>query len=364
MPSAHGIYPLVIYVSNTTGVYRYLPENHSLTQVLNGDRRFDITKVCSSQNWATKAPAIFLIVFDSPKDGDWGGPLLHEFAEVDAGAVIQQLSLESSAWNLTSNVISEGLEEWNGTNAEELRNILGLSSSLVPLYLVPIGHKTSQEIGYSLDIHVKDWDLIDDIPGAYVYKNSEWKISDEYGWANWTGVNGKVEIKVKWLGTWVSGPFTIQINANTTIDIKSNIFDIIVTSVEQLQQAFLQYVNVIMFAGTNKIGSWITDNHGKVSITNVPNSTLTITEYDGKGIIIANTTRTITTEDQHETIICNQNYVTSQSNWRITEVSVSSLSTLILIPLIVLKFRRKTKCLNQYIKTMCCKHRKVRGGIQ
>ena len=141
-PSSHGIYPLTIFVSNATGIYRYLPENHSVVEVLHGDKRFDIANACSGQVWAAGAPAIFLIAYNSSYNDGWtgdGGTLLHEFIEVDAGAVIQQLFLEASAWNLSTNLISEGLDEWNGTGAEELRSIFSLSSSIIPLYVVPVG---------------------------------------------------------------------------------------------------------------------------------------------------------------------------------------------------------------------------------
>jgi len=141
-PSAYGIYPLVIYVSNATGIYQYLPENHSTAEILRGDRRLDVANACSNQSWAAKAPAIFLIVYNaSYNDGNTGdgGAVLHEFIEVNAGAVIQQLFLEASAWNLSANIVSQGLEDWNGTSAQELRSILNLSPSLIPLYIVPIG---------------------------------------------------------------------------------------------------------------------------------------------------------------------------------------------------------------------------------
>jgi hypothetical protein len=141
-PSAMGIYPLVIFVSNATGVYQYTPENHSVVEIMHGDKRFDIANACSGQIWAANAPAIFLIIYNSSyNNGDTGdgGTLPHEFIEVDAGAVIQQLFLEAAAWNLSANIISEGLEDWNGTGAEQLRSILGLSSSHIPLYIVPVG---------------------------------------------------------------------------------------------------------------------------------------------------------------------------------------------------------------------------------
>ncbi len=154
-PSSYGIYPLVIYVSNATGVYRYSPENHSVMEILNGDKRVDIANVFSGNAWVADAPTIFLIGYDSSYDngntGD-GGVLPHLFMEINAGCVIQQLFLEASAWNLTANIVSEGLEEWNGSSSQELRNIIGLSPSIIPLYALPVGvpegvDKTAPTIG-------------------------------------------------------------------------------------------------------------------------------------------------------------------------------------------------------------------------
>lgn len=148
-PSAYGIYPLVIFLSNATGVYQYLPENHSIAKILSGDKRFEIADACASQTWAAKAPAIFLILYNSLYNGGNtgdGGILTHEFIEVNAGSVIQQLFLEAAAWNLSANIVSNGLEDWNGTGATILRNILDVSSSNIPLYVVPVGTQVPDTI--------------------------------------------------------------------------------------------------------------------------------------------------------------------------------------------------------------------------
>lgn len=137
-PSAYGVYPLAIYVSNATGVYHYLPESHSVTEIVSGDKRFDIADTLSGQVWAADAPAIFLVAYDSSYEGD-GGFLSHLFAQADSGCVIQQLFLEAAAWNLKAGIISEGSEEWNGAEAQGLRNIMGLSNSIIPLYAVSVG---------------------------------------------------------------------------------------------------------------------------------------------------------------------------------------------------------------------------------
>lgn len=142
-PSAYGIYPLIIYVSNQTGTYRYTPESHSITQIQVGDKRSDIATACGDQLWAASAPAIFLVALDSAYNGGNtgdGGVLSHEFIEVDAGCVIQQILLEASATSLSANVVTKGLEDWNGNGAQTLRITLGLPSSSIPLYIVPVGH--------------------------------------------------------------------------------------------------------------------------------------------------------------------------------------------------------------------------------
>ncbi len=145
-PSANGIYPLIVYAANATGVYRYLPESHSVTAILGSDKRLDMANTFSGQTWAADAPTLFLICYDSAYNGGFtgdGGDLSHLFMEVNTGCVIQQLFLEASAWNLHANILSQGFEAWNGAGAEALRSILGLSTSVIPLYALPVGSSAS-----------------------------------------------------------------------------------------------------------------------------------------------------------------------------------------------------------------------------
>ena len=50
-----------------------------------------------------------------------------------------QILLEASALDLQANILSDGLADWNGAGAQQLRSIMGLSSSIIPLYAVPVG---------------------------------------------------------------------------------------------------------------------------------------------------------------------------------------------------------------------------------
>ena len=54
-----------------------------------------------------------------------------------------------------------------------------------------------------------DWDLADIIEGASIFKDSDIKVSDSKGWANWTDVSGIASIKVKWYGFWVNGTINV-----------------------------------------------------------------------------------------------------------------------------------------------------------
>jgi hypothetical protein len=141
-PSANDIYPLVVYMSNSTGTYRYVPESHQISQVQTGDERNAIANACGNQAWMVSAPSIFLVTVDSSYNGGNtgdGGVLDHEWVEVDAGCVVQQILLESSVINLSGNAVTTGLDSWNGNGAQALRNALGFASSIIPLCVVPVG---------------------------------------------------------------------------------------------------------------------------------------------------------------------------------------------------------------------------------
>jgi hypothetical protein len=214
-----------------------------------------------------------------------------------------------------------------------------------------------------------DWDLTDSIQDAYVYVDSGVKISDANGWANWTETSGTLFVKVKWYGGWVNGTFMVEVDSDKTIDVRCNIFDITVTAIESEQGAVLQYVNVTAYNATNNmIQSGITDSDGKVYLTNVPNSTLNFTCYeDGSPQhVIANVTRTITTENQTETVICDQNCVSMSQEWGI--IADNNPFSLTLGPLLtfgVLNYLRiNTKGLKERVKTIRSKQDNERKEVK
>lgn len=177
-------------------------------------------------------------------------------------------------------------------------------------------------LGYNLKLRVMDLDLTDPIQGAYVYKDSDVKISDVNGWANWTLVSGVVTVQVKYFGFLVNET-SINVDSDKTIDVRCNLFDVTVNVKENVRNAKLSNVNVTVYNGTsvggNKIKSGISNNNGQVTLTNLPNNTLTFTEYGGSiyTLVIGNATQLIGSDDYAFTIVCNQNYVGTTSNYSI-----------------------------------------------
>jgi hypothetical protein len=178
--------------------------------------------------------------------------------------------------------------------------------------------------GWNLNLRVHDWDLVDHIQGALVYKDADVLTSDANGWANWTLVSGTVAIKVKYYGFWVNGTFSVSMTEDKTINVQCKLYDVTVTVEENGGQgAYLVSANVTVFNATstsaNKIKSGVTGSNGKVFLTNLPNGTLTFTQYAGSSytVLIGNETEVISSENQSITVTSDQNYATTTSSFSI-----------------------------------------------
>ena len=141
-PSATGVYPLIIYTLNLTGTYQYYPQNHSTTKIQSIDKRNQIAAILDNQDWLANAPELFLVTVNTSHNsgniGD-GGAVDHEWINVNAGCVIQQIILEGAVQDLATSVVSQGLEVWNGAGAQLIQTELGLISSIIPLSIIGVG---------------------------------------------------------------------------------------------------------------------------------------------------------------------------------------------------------------------------------
>jgi len=118
-----------IYAANSSGVYQYLPEQHTLTTIIAEDRRQSIG-LASGNPWASSAPLIIAIAWDDTNI------LTVDTTYIEVGLIAQNVYLESAAWGLVT--------DWGraDTGEEAMRNSLGLigKTNLHPVSIITVGH--------------------------------------------------------------------------------------------------------------------------------------------------------------------------------------------------------------------------------
>lgn len=138
-PSAGALYPLTVYVviGNADGIlpglYKYEPEGHKLTRVLEGDLRQPLSQAALGQPSVRQAAVDFVITgkyeIITPKYGERG--IMYTFLE--AGHAAQNICLQ--AVGLKLGVVTIGAFDDAG-----VRQVLGLSADETPLYIIPAGN--------------------------------------------------------------------------------------------------------------------------------------------------------------------------------------------------------------------------------
>ncbi|UCD13278.1 MAG: nitroreductase family protein [Thermoplasmatales archaeon] len=132
LPSGIGVYPYKIYAANHSGVYQYSHSDHSITEIVQGDKREDINNSIGANNITITTASWIIIPF---LDTDIGDPQYQGFWYYEVGAITHNVLLEATVLNLSANVIYDISDE------DGLRSALGISSqtNLLPLAVVPAG---------------------------------------------------------------------------------------------------------------------------------------------------------------------------------------------------------------------------------
>jgi hypothetical protein len=156
VPSAHSYYPMKIYAANSSGIYRYIPEQHTLSTILTEDRRVDIA-LASGNAWASSAPLIIAVAWDDTQISTV------DMTYVEVGLITQNVFLESAAWGLIS--------DWGKADANEdaMREALGLSGEthLHPASIITVGHPL---IYFNLSIASTETGTTNPLPGIYTHQ--------------------------------------------------------------------------------------------------------------------------------------------------------------------------------------------------
>jgi SagB-type dehydrogenase family enzyme len=147
-PSAGALYPLEVYVVSGNiyglkeGIYRYLPRQHELILIQTGDYRGRLSAAALGQSCVREAPAVMVLTGISSRiTGKYGQRGL-QYMMMEAGHAAQNVCLQAVTRQI--GVVPVGAFKEN-----QVRQILQLDGSELPLYLLPTGKIPSSDVPIS-----------------------------------------------------------------------------------------------------------------------------------------------------------------------------------------------------------------------
>jgi SagB-type dehydrogenase family enzyme len=253
VPSSGGYYPMKVYAANSSGVYEYLPEQHTLTTIVTGDRRPSIAQA-SGNAWASSAPLIIALAYVEDSRPYIGG----EETYVEVGLITQNVYLESAAWGL--------IADWGKADIDEeaMREALGLigETHLHPASIITVGHPSY----FNLTITSTEGGTTDPVPGTYNYQatssvNVTAIPSSGYSFDYWL-LDGEERTE---------NPITVIMDTNHTLEavFVDDIPPEISVPVQEPLENVVAYQNVTVTVNVTEVGSglynitlWYSTNNG------------------------------------------------------------------------------------------------------
>jgi SagB-type dehydrogenase family enzyme len=139
-PSAGALYPLNLYlvvgnvVNLSEGLYKYLPETHEIVKVFDGDIKRELASAAMGQSSVENAPLDLVITAVYERTTGKYGEKGIRYVHIEVGHAAQNLCLQAAAMGL-------GIVTVGGFDDSEVKEVLNLSESEQPLYIIPIGRK-------------------------------------------------------------------------------------------------------------------------------------------------------------------------------------------------------------------------------
>jgi hypothetical protein len=168
--------------------------------------------------------------------------------------------------------------------------------------------------GYKLNLQIYDWDNEDKIQGADVYLGTYVKKSDAEGWANWTGIYGPVNIKVKYYGYLVNET-SLNVYSDMIVSVRCQLYDVITVVKTSNQEGVVYLANVTAYSlGNEKIGTGITGIDGKLRLINIPSGIINFVASSTSGAI-STSAKTVNSDEESFLVVVNGNYGTASLLW-------------------------------------------------
>jgi SagB-type dehydrogenase family enzyme len=139
-PSAGALYPLELYLvaagveSLSDGLYRYVPQEHALEPVAQGDLRQALAGAALRQSAIVRAPAVFVVTAVYQRVAVKYGERAERYARIEVGAVAQNIYLQSEALGLGTVLIG-------AFDDAAVKQTLGIPADHEPLAIMPVGRE-------------------------------------------------------------------------------------------------------------------------------------------------------------------------------------------------------------------------------
>jgi SagB-type dehydrogenase family enzyme len=139
-PSAGARYPLDVYAATgpkgveglEAGLFHYLPGNHKIAMVSQGDIRRQIVEACLNQQWMASAPVHLVITAEYSRIRGRYGARGERYAFMESGSVAQNVFLMAQDLGLAVGIVGAFKDD-------ALQSLLKVHPAHEPLLVLPIG---------------------------------------------------------------------------------------------------------------------------------------------------------------------------------------------------------------------------------
>ena len=137
-PSAGATFPLEVClvageVENLpAGVYKYVPDDHTMVAKTQGDIRGELADACLGQESVRNAPVSLVIAADYERTASQYGDRAKRYVHMEIGHVGQNVSLQAITMGLGSVMIGAFTDE-------QLKDLMPVPDNEDPLYVIPVG---------------------------------------------------------------------------------------------------------------------------------------------------------------------------------------------------------------------------------
>ena len=139
-PSAGALYPLEVYVvaqnvdSLSGGIYKYKPQGHELTKVVEGDKRMGLYNAALDQSAVKDAAVVVVFSAVYERTAEKYGERGERYVHLETGHAAQNVYLQAISLGLGTVVIG-------AFNDNEVKKIMNMQDDEQPLYIMPVGRK-------------------------------------------------------------------------------------------------------------------------------------------------------------------------------------------------------------------------------